>query len=372
MNAAAPGGTADLVADTAELVEAESPTADVDACRRAAAVLTTLAGRRVPWATPETVVRDGRPHVVVRGGGPLRVLLLGHLDTVWPLGALAERPVRHDGGLLRGPGVFDMKAGLVLALHAMAAVGPGAGVALLATSDEETGSVTSADLVRELAAEAGAVLVLEPPVDGRAGALKVARKGVGFYRLAVEGRAAHAGLNPEGGVNALLELAHLLPLAAGLADPSRGTTVTPTLASAGSAVNVVPAAAVADIDVRTAEPGETDRVDAGLRALETLDGRAVLTVTGGPNRPPMPPSSSTGLYELAVDVARAAGLAVPGAAAVGGGSDGNLVAAHGVPVLDGLGPPGGGAHTIDEHVHVDGLPERLALVAGMVERLCTR
>lgn len=358
-----------MVADIGELVDAESPSADVDACAGAARVLAGLAARRVPTAAVEVVERGGRPHVVVRTGGPLRVLLLGHLDTVWPLGTLAARPFAIDDGVLRGPGVFDMKAGLVLALHAVAALGAPDGVAVLATSDEEIGSATSADLLRALAVEAGAVLVLEPPVDGAAGAVKVARKGVGFYRVECAGRESHAGLNPGDGVNALLELAHQLPRIAALADESTGTTVTPTVAAAGTAVNVVPARAWADVDVRVAAPGEDARVDAALRALAPVLAGSSLTVTGGINRPPMPPASTAELFALSGEVATSLGMPAPAGASVGGGSDGNLVAPLGVRVLDGLGPPGGGAHTPSEHVLLDGLAPRAALIAGLVARL---
>lgn len=358
-----------LLADVAELVGAESPSSDVDACADAARVLAASAARRLPTASVTVVEREGRPHVVVRTGGAPRVLLLGHLDTVWPLGTLAARPFTVAGGVVRGPGVFDMKAGLVLALHAVAALGAPEGVALLATSDEEIGSATSADLLRELAAEAGSVLVLEPPVDGPAGAVKIARKGVGFYRVTCAGREAHAGLNPGDGVNALLELAHQLPRLAALADESTGTTVTPTVAGAGTAVNVVPAQAWADVDVRVAAPGEDGRIDAALRALAPVLAGATVTVTGGINRPPLPPAATAELFALAGEVAASLGMPAPAGASVGGGSDGNLVAPLGVRVLDGLGPPGGGAHTQNEHVLVDGLAPRAALVAGLVARL---
>jgi glutamate carboxypeptidase len=199
--------------------------------------------------------------------------------------------------------------------------------------------------------------------------LKPARKGTGMYPLRVSGRAAHAGLEPEKGANALVGLASILLAVGDVARPGIGTTVTPTMAVAGTATNVVPAAASAEIDVRVQAPGEAERVDAEIRALVTTVAGTSLRVEGGPNRPPMPASSSAVLFERAQACARSLGLAPLAGRAVGGGSDGNFTAAVGTPTLDGLGAVGAGAHADDEYVWLPGMPERAALLAELVESL---
>lgn len=352
------------------LVEAESPSADVAACNRCADVLSGLAEPLI--GEPERVVAaDGRAHLLWRWGGPTRVAVIGHLDTVWPLGTLGDIPFAVRDGIARGPGCFDTKAGVVQALHALAAARRLDGVALLVTADEELGSPTSRRLTEQVAAGAAAALVVEPSAGGASGDLKLARKGVSQYRLVIRGRAAHAGLEPERGANALVEAAHQVLALAAIARPELGTTVTPTMAEAGTARNVVPAGATVDVDVRVDSVEEQDRVD---EALHGLAGRAVLDgvaveVVGRPNRPPLPASSSAALYALAVELGAELGLPSFGGVAVGGGSDGNFTAGIGVPTLDGLGAVGGGAHGPDEHVHVDRMPERAALLTALVDRL---
>jgi glutamate carboxypeptidase len=246
----------------------------------------------------------------------------------------------------------------------MAALDDLDGVALLLTGDEEVGSVTSRELVEECARGARAVLVLEPSQDG---ALKIARKGVGQYRIEVRGRAAHAGLEPERGVNALVAMAGVVRRVAALGDPASGTTVTPTTARAGTAANVVPAEAVIDVDVRTTTAAEETRVDRAMHSLfSDVDGASV-HVTGGPNRPPLPASSSTALHALAQRLAGELGIEELHGVSVGGGSDGNFTAAVGIPTLDGLGAVGGGAHAEGEWVQLDAMPERAALVAALID-----
>jgi glutamate carboxypeptidase len=315
---------------------------------------------------PERIVLDGHTHLRWRlRDGPARVLLLGHHDTVWPVGALATHPFGVTGGVLRGPGCFDMKSGVVMALHAAAAVP--AAVTVLITGDEELGSPSSRRLIESEAAQCAAVLVLEASADG--GALKTERKGVSLYRVQVSGRAAHAGLEPSKGVNAAVELAHQVLAVAALTAPDRGTTVTPTLSSAGTTSNTVPAAGEFTVDVRVREPAEQDRVDAALRGLRPVVPGARLTVTGGLNRPPLPAMASAGLFARATALAAELGLATLTSAAVGGGSDGNFTAGVGTPTLDGLGAVGGGAHADDEHVLVADLPDRTALVAALIRDL---
>ena len=354
-----------ILADIEELITCESPSADPGALARSTETVAAL-GERHLGVPPERVVSADRTHLRWRlGAGPARVLLLGHHDTVWPLGSLSTRPFSVTGGVLRGPGCVDMKAGLVLALHALAALGVPAGVTLLITSDEELGSPTSRRLVEQEAAGCAAALVLE--AAGPGGALKTERKGVSRYRVRADGRAAHAGLEPERGVNASVELAHQILAITALADPAAGTTVTPTLLSAGTSANTVPATGAVEVDVRARTAEEQRRVDAALHALTPVLYGADLVVTGAPNRPPM--EASPALYARAAAVAAGLGLPTPGRAAVGGGSDGNFTAGIGTPTLDGLGAVGGGAHADDEHVLVAELAPRAALVAGLIKDL---
>lgn len=349
------------------LVEAESPSNDPGLCAKAARVLFDIVGR----APDEVAAVEGQEHYVWRTPGPQRVVMIGHLDTVWPAGTIARKPFAIDGDRATGPGCYDMKAGLVVAagvLDALRSRGSDAGVTLVVNSDEETGSLTSRALIEREAAGARAALIMEPGVDN---ALKVARKGVSMYVVEIEGRAAHAGLEPENGVNALIEAAHQTLAIAALGDPAVGTTVTPTIAAAGSARNVVPAHATVEVDARVRSLAESDRVDAAMRALRPALGGARLTVEGGPNRPPLERSASESLYALACRVGESIGW-TPGAIEVGGGSDGNFTAAIGVPTIDGLGGDGGGAHAEHEWVSLSSLPVRVQLVTGMIERILSQ
>ncbi|MDA8322934.1 MAG: M20 family metallopeptidase [Actinomycetota bacterium] len=357
----------EILADIEALVGCESPSADLAALAASADLIARTGGRRL-GAEPDRIVVDGRPHLRWRfGGGPPRVLLLCHHDTVWPVGTLARIPFGVAGGVLRGPGCFDMKAGLVLALHAVAALTDRSGVSILVTADEEIGSPSSRALIEAEAAGCAAALVLEASADG--GALKTERKGTSLYRVEAIGRAAHAGLEPERGVNATVELARQVLAVTAIADPGRGTTVTPTLMSSGSTVNTVPATAELALDVRAWEAGEQDRVDAAVRALTPALPGARLKISGGPNRPPLEESASAALFDRADRLAARLGLAPLGRAAVGGGSDGNFTAGIGVPTLDGLGAVGGGAHADDEHVLIDQLAPRAALLAALIADL---
>jgi glutamate carboxypeptidase len=356
-----------MLTDIEELVRCESPSSVLDAVAVSAEVVARVGERRLGVA-PERIVIDGRTHLRWRlGSGPPRVLLLGHHDTVWPLGSLQTHPFTVNDGVLRGPGCFDMKAGLVLALHAAAQLADPCGVTFLVTGDEEVGSPTSRSLIEEEAAGRAAALVLEASADG--GALKTERKGTSMYRVRALGRAAHAGLEPERGVNATIELAHQVLAAAGLADAERGTTVTPTVVAAGRTVNTVPDEGAFDVDVRMWESIEQDRIDAAIRALRPALAGARLEVTGGPNRPPLAAGASMALFARARDLARGLGLPPLASAAVGGASDGNFTAGAGTPTLDGLGAVGGGAHADDEHVLVAELPGRVALLAALLAAL---
>lgn len=356
-----------IVEDITTLVTCESPSSDLDAVAASADVVARL-GTTMLGEAPDRVVLDGRTHLRWRlGGGPRRVLVLCHHDTVWPLGSLATHPCAVTGGVLRGPGCFDMKAGVVMAFHAIAALGDADGVTVLVTGDEELGSPSSRGLVEAEASDCAAALVLEAAADG--GALKTERKGVSLYEVTVHGRAAHAGLEPEKGVNASLELAHQLLAVAALADPARGTTVTPTLLHAGTTTNTVPAEGGFAVDVRARSRSEQDRVDVRMRALRPVSPGATVTVTGGPNRAPLEGSASAALFDRARRIAASLGLPPLAGASVGGGSDGNFTAGIGIPTLDGLGASGGGAHADDEHVLVAELPGRTALVADLIAGL---
>lgn len=353
----------------AELVSCESPSSDSEATRRCGSLLEQLVVRHLDGGAPDRVELGGRTHLSWTWGPP-RVLVLGHLDTVWPHGTLARWPFSINGDVATGPGVFDMKAGLVQALLALSLLDELDGVRLLVTADEEIGSPTSADLVRESARGLAAVLVCEPSA---AGALKTARKGIAQYAVNVRGRAAHAGLEPEKGANAGLALAHALVALSGLGDADRGTTVTPTVLSAGTTANTVPAAATAALDVRAADPEELPRVDADLRRVLAEAERAVpgtsISLDGGVNRPPLDASSSRELFALAKTLAFEAGILDLQGIAVGGGSDGNFTAGIGVPTLDGLGAVGDGAHAEGEHVLLSHVEPRARLLAALVQGL---
>lgn len=312
------------------------------------------------------VTEDGVPHLLWEAVERPRVLLLGHVDTVWPLGTLDRRPFTVEGNRATGPGTFDMKAGLVIGVEALELAHRTSHVSFLVTSDEEVGSTTSRALIERVAARHDAVLLLEPSLDG---AVKTARKGVGLYRLAITGRAAHAGLEPENGVNALTELARLVMRIERLASPGRETTVTPTVAHAGTTTNSVAAHATLDVDVRAWESAELHRVDAAIRRLTPVHETAKVEVHGGINRHPMEPALSRSLLALARTTAASLGLEPIDEARAGGASDGNFTAALSVPTLDGLGAVGDGAHAEHEWVDVDSLHSRARLVAGMLREL---
>ncbi|TCN32284.1 glutamate carboxypeptidase [Kribbella orskensis] len=366
--AASPGeSVAELLADLEALVTCESPSADLAAVARSADVVAAVGTRRLGFA-PERVVLDGRPHLRWRfGSGANRVLLLGHHDTVWPTGSLATHPFGVDDGVLRGPGCFDMKAGVVIAFHAVAALADPSGVAILVTGDEELGSPSSRGLIEAEAAGCAAALVLEASADG--GALKTERKGISLYQVTVRGRASHAGLEPELGVNASIEAAHQVLAVSQLGDASRGTTVTPTVLESGTTTNTVPAAATFAVDVRVRDTEEQDRVHAAMLALQPVLAEAELEITGGPNRPPLERSSAADLFQRATELAVDLGLGPLDEAAVGGASDGNFTAGIGTPTLDGLGAVGGGAHADNEHVLVAELPRRTALLTALITDL---
>jgi glutamate carboxypeptidase len=354
-----------MLAALEELVRVESPSADLGATGACATTLGAM-GAALLGSPPERIEIEGRTHLRWRFGATTRVLVLGHFDTVWPLGTIQRWPFAVDGGRATGPGIFDMKAGAVQSLYALAALEQLDGVSLLLTSDEELGSPTSRALVEESARGALAALVTEPAA--RDGALKTGRKGVSMYTVRVRGVAAHAS-DPGRGANASLELARLLIKVEGLTDRARGTTVTPTLIQAGVTQNTIPDRAWFYVDCRVSDTDEELRVLNAMRELDAEDPRVGVEVIGGPNRPAFPTSIGQPLFERAARLGAEMGLAALHAVHVPGGSDGNFTAAIGVPTLDGLGAVGDLAHGEGEFITVGALPERAALLAALVEEL---
>ncbi|WP_236710892.1 M20 family metallopeptidase [Streptomyces sp. 150FB] len=370
-----------MIDDLRAYVSVESPSDDKPSLR---AMLDWLEHWLADRLGPPARVRrfDGGDHgdIVVHdypgtsgdgaGDEPAPVVLLCHYDTVWPLGTLAERPFTVDGDHITGPGVFDMKAGLVQAVWALRAL-EAAGAArpalrLVLNGDEEIGSLSSRPVIEAETEGARCALVFEASADG---AVKTARKGVGLFELDIEGVEAHAGLDPASGASAVDELARAVLELHALSDPASGTTVNVGVVSGGTRSNVTAGHAHANIDVRVAAQSETARIDAALAALTPHDSRASLTVSGGWNRPVMERGpGTTQLYTLARDLAAPLGLELR-ECAVGGASDGNFAARLGVPVLDGFGAVGDGAHARHEYATVSGLLERTALAAAVINSL---
>lgn len=368
LTAAAQPHLADLLADLEPMIRCESPSNDLAAVRRSADLIAVVGTVRL-GIEPERIEIDGCSHLRWRfGSGPNRVVILAHHDTVWPIGTLDTHPWSNRDGVIRGPGTVDMKAGLVQAIHALAGLlARGVdltGVCLLVTGDEEIGSPSSRALIEDEARGCTACFVLEGA--GHGGALKTGRKGTSAYRFEITGRAAHAGVEPEKGINAGVQLAELILATASLGVPDLGTTVTPTVAGAGTTMNTVPAAAFLHIDVRASSQAEQDRVDQQLRAMRATLPGAVLAVNGGPNRPPMEVTSGAALFERARLLAQRHGLGELTQTTVGGASDGNFTAGIGVPTLDGLGAVGGGAHADDEHILLDQLLPRTMLLMELI------
>ena len=313
-------------------------------------------------------------HLRVRFPGKTseKILLLGHTDTVFPAGEVAKRPFQIRNGRATGPGVFDMKAGILIAWSAMKALLKSHSpfqhsVTVLLTSDEEMGSTTSRALLESEASSARAVLVLEPSLPG--GRLKTARKGVGRFTIKAIGRAAHAGIDPTNGINAIEEIARQVLVLQSMGDARMGTTVTVGVIQGGTRSNVVPAEAGVEVDVRVASNAEAARMTTAIHALQARIPGARLEVRGAINRPPMERTTATAqLFELA----KAAGAELDidlSEGSTGGASDGNFTSALGIPTLDGLGAIGDGAHSVDEYVDVASLPVRAALLASLIQRI---
>ncbi|MEI8119869.1 MAG: M20/M25/M40 family metallo-hydrolase [Actinomycetes bacterium] len=350
-----------MLAALEALVKLESPTEDLAACqdvvRLASELATTILG------TPAQI-RDvnGRP-VFWWGAENPDVVVLAHLDTVWPKGSFI--PLwKVEGNKATGPGIFDMKAGFIQALYAMKGITGSA--ALVATTDEETGSATSKEFIKDISAKAKAVLVIEASLNGM---VKTGRKGTAMYQIKIHGRASHAGLEPEKGINSTVEIAHAIIAVASLENKEHGTTVVPTMLRAGNSTNTVPDLAVLDIDIRSYSMDDLKRVDAAIRNLKAVNSDARYEITGGFNRPPLETSSTMALYERAEKVAKELGMPHLGHASVGGASDGNFAAAAGAQVLDGLGAIGDGAHAAHEWVDISTLEIRSTFLHALIKDL---
>ncbi len=362
-----------IVATTRDLVEIESPSDNKQAVDRLAAFLApkfeALGGctqhhRSNDFGDSLQIDFDGETH-------RKPVLLLGHYDTVYPLGTLANMPCKIENGRLLGPGVLDMKSGIALMLHAIEALRAWHGalprpVTVFLVSDEEVGSYSSRKITETLAKESAGVLVLEPAA-GLRGAVKTARKGVGEYKLRVKGVAAHAGLDPGKGHSAILELSRQIAAIAKLNHLRQGLSVNPGVIQGGTRTNVIAAEASADIDVRIKSAKQASGIDRKLRSLKPFDKRCKLEMTGGINRLPMERTAGVAaLYKKAHDIASQVGWKLD-EASVGGGSDGNFTAGMGIPTLDGMGGVGEGAHAVHEFIVISELPRRALLLAGMIE-----
>lgn len=370
----ASGALPAMAEDLRFLVELETPSEDKALLDTG---LTSIAGWLAARLGPPGDVRrhDGGGHgdvleATYPGTAPEHVLFLCHYDTVWPAGTVADWPFRVEGARASGPGTFDMKLGIVQAVWALRCARELGlrvpTVRLLLCGDEEIGSPAGRAHIERLSEGALATLVFEASLNG---ALKTGRKGVGLFDVTVFGVEAHAGLEPFAGVSAIHELAGLIPVIAALGDREKGTTVNIGLVGGGTALNVVAGKATCGIDIRVAEPAETARLDAAFAALKPADPRARVTVRGEWNRPPMVPNPpSQRLFKLAHRVGAGLGLSIE-EVSVGGASDANFVSALGRPVLDGLGAVGGGAHARHEHVLLDHVPVRTALVTGLLTAL---
>jgi glutamate carboxypeptidase len=350
-----------MLQDLRALVECESPTEDLAACNR----VIELAGKiseRVTGVKGDLIQEKGRP-VFWLGSKSPKVAILAHLDTVWPIGSFT--PLwKIEGDFVKGPGCYDMKAGFIQALYAMKELDQNQ-VALIATTDEETGSATSRDLIERVSKGAKAVLVLESAIDGR---VKVGRKGTSMYTITIHGRAAHAGLEPEKGVNATVEISEIVRKLISLENPGLGTSVVPTVLKSGTTTNTVPALATLDVDSRSFSLAEMERVKSAIYSLTTTNPEARIEVSGGINRPPLEESATQALYLKLESVAKKLVMGEIGSAVVGGASDGNFAGIH-TEVLDGLGAVGSGAHALTENISIKDLEPRTKLLVAFVKEV---
>ncbi|UOF90541.1 M20 family metallopeptidase [Fodinisporobacter ferrooxydans] len=375
------GWKTQIIEDIQTIVELESPSGDVAAlqtvadfirmrCVEAGASVDILKNPNPDLAdhllaTWKTDTKNARPP-----GACKRILLLGHFDTVHAKGTF-QKPFRTDGDYAYGPGIFDMKTGIVMAIYAWKAIQAlqlpmQAEIVGVFTTDEETGSATSRGYIEDIARTCEAVLVLEPSAGGK---VKTSRKGVGNYQVCTYGQAAHAGLDHQNGKNAIVELAHHMIHLQNLTDYEKGTTISVGIVEGGTRSNVVPDFAKAIIDVRAVSMAEAQRIDEEVRQMTPVIPGAKIEVSGGINRPPLERTDDVArLFELARTAGQELGMQIE-EIGVGGGSDGNFTAALGIPTLDGLGAVGDGAHTLHEHIRLSALPERIALLVKLLQKI---
>lgn len=346
------------------LVRCQSPTSDLLACQSVIKLAAEIASEVLNQPAQIREI-ENRP-VFWWGDENPEIVLLTHLDTVWPIDSFT--PIWEvKENRITGPGVFDMKAGFIQALYALRGIS--GSVALIATTDEESGSHSSKKLIEDLSRNARAVLVFEASMDG---AVKIGRKGSADFKVTVNGRAAHAGLEPEKGINASTELSQLVLQIAKLENPEFGTTVVPTTMSSGSTTNTVPALASVDIDVRSYKAAELNRISKALSDLVPQNSEAKITVTGQINRPPLELTSTQSLFERAKKVHANLGRSPLVGVSVGGVSDGNFAAAVGAKTLDGLGAIGGGAHAQGEWVKADSIDSQITFINALITDLLER
>jgi len=350
-----------ILDDLRALVECESPTEDLQACRKVIAIASAIS-KKLHNDGGDIIDEKGRPVFWLGSKNP-EVVLLAHLDTVWPIGSFTSL-WNIEGDVIRGPGTYDMKAGFIQGLYAMKGL-DFTKVALIATTDEETGSATSRELIESVSKYAKAVLVLESAIDEK---VKVGRKGTSMYRISVHGRAAHAGLEPEKGINTSIEIARIVGELAALENKDLGTSVVPTTMTSGTTTNTVPALATLDVDCRSFTLAEMERVKNAIYSLKPQHSEARINVTGGINRPPLERTATAALYEKAKVVAKRLGIENLGSAVVGGASDGNFAGIH-TQVLDGLGAVGDGAHATHEHILASHLIPRTRLLHELVKEI---
>ncbi len=361
-----------ILAQIREIVDIEAPSYDAVQSREVAEWIEQAAIATGADLTVQRIAVDDGEHIIIRAfpGTEKHTFLLGHTDTVHPIGTNQKNPTRIEGDKFYGCGIFDMRSGIVLMLEtlrffAVTGTPPARPITILLSCDEEVGSHSGQEFVEREAACAAECLVFEPSAEGQ---VKTGRKGTGLYTLAAHGVPAHAGLEPEKGANAITELARQIDHIHAITKPDIGTTVNVTTFHGGTATNVVPEHAECEIDVRFSSMAESERIDAELRSLAARDARVTLTLSGGFNRPPLERTDAVvALFERAREIGASFGYEL-GEAQVGGGSDGNFVAAMGVPVLDGLGIAGAGAHTLEEHILVSDIAQRATLVTLLLSQ----
>ncbi len=353
-----------------EIVEIESPSHDAAASRRVADLIERWAAQLGDAVTVERHSVDDGYHVVIRAfaGEGKSTFLLGHTDTVHPVGSALQNPTRIEDGKFYGCGIFDMKANVVLMFETLryfveTGTRPTSPITILLSCDEEVGSQTGREFVEREAFDASRCLVFEPSQNG---AVKTGRKGTGQYTIRAHGAPAHAGLEPEKGANAIAELAQHIDEIHAIQRPEIGTTVNVTTFNGGTTSNVIPEHASCEVDVRFSSMAEATRVDSEIRSLESIDESVSLTIEGGINRPPMERTDAViAMFENAREISASFGYEL-NETQVGGASDGNFVAALGVPVIDGLGITGAGAHMLTEHILVDDIAKRATLVTMLL------